>query len=538
MQISSAVKAGRLIDNAAVTPSPPGQNFRVHVSKISRESGIFFAGSIFTTAAGYFFRIFLARRLGAEALGVYALGMTIVGFLGIFAALGLPQAAVRFVAAYNATGRLDALRKFLRRCSLLIVSANLALGFAIVIKGRWIASIYHTPSLGPYLLLFCAIMLLGSINAFLGQTLAGYKDVSRRTVITNFIGTPLNMALAFALIAAGAGLRGYIVAQMWSAAAVLVLLTVAVWRSSPAGSDLMVDRAALVPSKIASFSAATMSMELLGFLLSQGDKVMIGIFLNARELGVYAVAGALVAFVPVVLQAINQIFAPTIADLHATGQITLLSRLFQRLAKWTFACTFPGACILVIFSRNFMALFGPDFQSGWPILAIGTIGQLINCAVGSVGFMLLMSGHERKLLKVQIGAAAFVMAANWFMIPRWGITGAALATALANAFTNLWCLYEVKKNLGLVPFTRSYGRLVLPCLLTILALISVRRLDATFAFSIPALAGSVALAYSIFGLVSFLVSLDEDDRMVTSAIAARVRKLFRMQLQEEVLRSA
>ena len=537
MQTSSAVKAGRPIDNAAVA-FPPGESFRAHVSKISRESGIFFAGSIFTTAAGYFFRIFLARKLGAEALGVYALGMTIVGFLGIFAALGLPQAAVRFVAAFNAKGSLQALRKFLGGSSLLIVTANLVLGFAIVINRGWIVSIYHTPSLRPYLLLFCVIMLLGSMNAFLGQTLAGYKDVSRRTVITNFIGTPLNMVLAIALIAAGAGLRGYIIAQVWSAAAVLVLLTIAVWRSFGARRKLMVDHAALLPREIASFSAATMSMELLGFLLSQGDKVMIGIFLNARELGVYAVAGALVGFVPVVLQAINQIFAPTIADLHATGQIALLSRLFQRLAKWTFACTFPGACVLIIFSRNFMALFGSDFQAGWPIVVIGTIGQLINCAVGSVGFILLMSGHERKVLKVQIGVAAFVMAANYVLIPRWGITGAALAAALANAFTNLWCLYEVKINLGLVPFTRSYGRLTLPCLVTILALLSVRRLDPTFTFSIPLLAGSVALAYLIFGLMSFLVASDEDDRMVTSAIAGRVRKLFRMQLQEEVLRSA
>ncbi len=82
---------------------------------ISRHSAVFFAGTIFTAAAGYLFKIYLARVLGAEALGIYALGMTIVGLLGIFNALGLPYSAVRFVAAYSATGKFDLLRGFLVR---------------------------------------------------------------------------------------------------------------------------------------------------------------------------------------------------------------------------------------------------------------------------------------------------------------------------------------------------------------------------------------------------------------------------------------
>ena len=38
------------------------------------------------------------------------------------------------------------------------------------------------------------------------------------------------------------------------------------------------------------------------------------------DVGIYAVAATLVAFVPIVLQSVNQIFSPTIADLHARGR--------------------------------------------------------------------------------------------------------------------------------------------------------------------------------------------------------------------------
>src|SRR6476661_689073 len=94
--------------------------FRQQMGHISRHSSVFFAGTIFTAAAGYLFKVYLARVLGASALGIYTLGMTIVGFLSVFNALGLPKAAVRFVATYRGKGQLDLLRGFLVR-SLLIL---------------------------------------------------------------------------------------------------------------------------------------------------------------------------------------------------------------------------------------------------------------------------------------------------------------------------------------------------------------------------------------------------------------------------------
>jgi Polysaccharide biosynthesis protein len=73
------------------------------MGRISRQSGIVFAGTIFTAVFGYAFKVYLARTLGAEALGVYALGMTIISFLAIINVLGLPEAAERFVALYTAS---------------------------------------------------------------------------------------------------------------------------------------------------------------------------------------------------------------------------------------------------------------------------------------------------------------------------------------------------------------------------------------------------------------------------------------------------
>src|SRR3989475_4574867 len=126
--------------NTVARPQPAmleSQKFRQHMGEISRQSTVFVAGTMFTTAAAYFFKIYLARVLGAEALGIYALGMTIVGLLGIFNALGLPYSAVRFVAAYAATARFELLRGFLARSVSLLLFFNLLLGGALLLVGPW-----------------------------------------------------------------------------------------------------------------------------------------------------------------------------------------------------------------------------------------------------------------------------------------------------------------------------------------------------------------------------------------------------------------
>jgi O-antigen/teichoic acid export membrane protein len=510
-----------------VKPGPSGtQNFQRQMGHISRQSGVFFVGTIFTAVAGYLFKVYLARVLGAEALGIYALGMTIVGFLGIFNALGLPQSAVRFVAAYTATAKLDLLRGFLGRSMIVLLASNLLLGGLVVLLGPWVAvHIYHTPALSAYLGLFALIMMLGALTSFLGQVLAGYKDVARRTVITNFVGSPATMIFTLAMIAWGLGLRGYVLAQVVSAVVVLVLLVVAVWRITPQSARSF---SGLPPyeREVISFSAAVFGVSFLEFSMAQADKVLIGFYLDARELGIYATAAALVTFVPIVLQSVNQIFSPTIADLYIRGQHALLGRIFQTLTKWILGLTLPLAAVMIIFAPPLMRVFGPDFERGWPILVIGTLGQLVNCSVGSVGYLLLMSGNQYRLLRIQAVTACVMVVLSLELIPRWGITGAAVGAAVTNAVSNVWYLTEVRRTLGLSPYSRSYLRLLLPLSGCLMVLFVLKAKLGAFRPEWVVITAGLVLAYAAFIGLALEVGLDADDQLIVRAVWSRVRGIL------------
>jgi len=498
-------------------------SFRQQMGHISRHSAVFFLGTIFTAATGYLFKIYLARVLGAVALGVYALGMTIVGLLGIFNALGLPYSAVRFVASYTATARFDLLRGFLARSIFLLLVFNLLLGGVVLLAGPWVAlHLYHTPALSRYLGLFALIMIFGALTGFLGQVLTGYKDVARRTVITNFIGSPLTMIFTLGLVGAGLSLWGYIIAQVASAFVVTVLLVIAVWKLTPKMARAFSGSFVPIEREVISFSAVVFAMDSLGFVMSQADKILIGFYLDTRELGIYAMAAALVAFVPAVLQSVNQIFSPTIADLHARGQRELLGRLFQTLTKWILGLTLPLGCLIIIFARDLMRIFGPEFETGWPILVIGTLGQLINCGVGSVGYLLLMSGQQRRLIRIQAIMAGVMVGLSFLLIPKLGLAGAALSAALTNAVSNVWYLREVWSKLGLSPYNRSYFRLLLPLAGNLCVLLLLRFALSAILPQWMVLAIGLSLAYLVFVLAALAVGLDDDDRLIARALWSRL----------------
>lgn len=503
----------------------PSLEFRHHMGRVSRQSAVFFLGSIFSASAGYVFKLYLARTLGAEGLGVYALGMTLAGFLGIFSALGLPQSAVRFVAAYRATGQMERLRAYLVRSLVALMAGCVALGAILVWSGAWISGhLYRSTALSPYLGWFALILFTTTCSSFLGQVLAGYKDVTRRTVVANFIGSPLMMGLTVLLISLGLGLPGYLAAQVASALVVSGLLLFSVWRLTPrvplSAKPVPMER------EVFSFCASAFAMDFLAFLMGQSDKVLIGYYLTARAVGIYSVAAGLVVFVPIFLQAINQIFAPTIADLHARGEHALLGRMFHTLTKWTMALTLPLALVMMVFARPLMRMFGAEFEAGWPVLVIGALGQLVNCGVGSVGYLLLMAGKQNRLMRIQAGAALVMLGLNLALVPRWGGLGAAVAAALTVAITNLWSLHEVRGGLGLSPFKKSYLALLLPLTASLSLLWLLRAACAGYARPWLVIAAATTIAYAVFLGISLTFGVDEDDRLILRAVRTNLRLAF------------
>ncbi len=497
--------------------------FRSEMGQISRHSGVFFIGTMFTAVVGYFFRIYLARVLGPESLGVYALGMTVVGLLGVVGGLGLSWAAARFVSVYRAQCKSKESWSLFSYGGLALLLMNGCLGAAMIAARKQIAAFYHSSALGDSIFYFAVLLLTGALGNFFGQILNGHKEVARRTVLSSFVTGPVTMLLTIAFLARRPGLHEYLSAQTFGAVFGVLLMGWAGWSLTRKQGAFALTSPSVLSRAIISFSLATFAMDLLGFVTGQIDKVLLGNILGAREVGVYATAATFVAFIPILLQSVNQIFAPAIAELHTQGRHEVLERLFQTLTKWVLGLTLPLAFILIVCARPVMRIFGPDFESGWTVLTIGTLGQVVNCASGSVGYLLLMSGNERRLIRVQVGMAVVMVVLTLSLVPYWGMTGAAFSAAAVNVGVNVWGLYEVKASLRMTPYNATYWRL-LPALL-VMGVVSIMILKVCrgWRFEWAGIGLGLLGAYVAFVAVALLTGLDSDDKSVVAAVWYRLK---------------
>jgi O-antigen/teichoic acid export membrane protein len=184
--------------------------------------------------------------------------------------------------------------------------------------------------------------------------------------------------------------------------------------------------------------------------------------------------------------------------------------------------------VTIVFSRVLMRIFGHDFEAGWVILVIGAAGQMVNCATGSVGYLLLMSGNEKRLVTIQLVMAVVTVTLCLLFVPPWGVAGAAIAAAVGNAGANALCLWEVKRKLGLFPYNRTYWSFALPSAITLAATIGLRIGLRSVNANIAVVVLSTAITYALFLGAVLLSGLDADDRLVAYAVRSRLSNFFQV----------
>lgn len=109
----------------------------------------------------------------------------------------------------------------------------------------------------------------------------------------------------------------------------------------------------------------------------------------------------------------------------------------------------------MIFADDTMSIFGKDFSSLGNILRIMAAGRYVNVLTGSVGSLLIMTGHEREQRLAVLISAVMSVILSLILIPLLGLLGAAISYAIALAAQNLLSVYFVKKRLGFWMFCLS-----------------------------------------------------------------------------------
>jgi len=404
------------------------------------------------TGIGFGVAVILARVLGPEGYGVYAFVLSLIMLLAIPAQVGLPQLVVRETAKAQASDQWSLIRGLWRWSNLFVALFSVLMvtigALALWLGGEWLGeSRWQTLAVG---LALVPLIALANVR---GAVLRGLRRVVLGQLPESILRPGLLLAMVLvtawwwnggALTPAGVmGLHGIAAFTAFLiGAAMLLRARPEALRSGPTPEyQTRYWRQAAMPL------AMLAGMQLIN---AHTDIIMLGIIHSDEEVGVYRVVVQVAMLVVFGLQAVNQVLQPYFARLHARGELERLQRLVTYSARLIMLLAVPPVLVMLAFGGPLLEfLFGAEYRLGTIALAILALGQLANAAMGSVGMLLTMTGHERDTVRGVAIAAVLNVVLNLVLIPPFDIEGAAVATAATLLVWNLVLRYYVHLRLNL-----------------------------------------------------------------------------------------
>ena len=196
----------------------------------------------------------------------------------------------------------------------------------------------------------------------------------------------------------------------------------------------------IMPSLV-KFSLPLFVSDVFAYLLVWTDTLVIGYFMSAVDVGIYNVAAPTAMLVYVIPTTIKTMFYPVMSERFATGNYT---RFFKRMGDWVLFLSLPVAAFLVLFAEEFLLLFfGSEFVGGSLVLIIICLAYFVYSLFMTSHIMLYVMKKTKLVLFNTVLSVVLNIVLNIVMIPKYGIVGAALATAIALMVRALLIFVEV-----------------------------------------------------------------------------------------------
>ncbi|RJQ18384.1 MAG: flippase [Nitrospiraceae bacterium] len=492
---------------------------REHLSKIAKNAGISGIGEIVFNIIGYATSIVITRSVGASVYGVFSLANIIVWVAQIFSSAGMSEGVLRFVAFYKGRDDMPRMKGSLIFGSRVSLVLSLFFMVGLYCTADLMADrLFHDPDVAfsvKVLIISLPFLTLGELWLRAIQSL---QAVKYQVYIQKFYQPIIKIAVLTILFFAGLKLVGLLIASVVSVFFGFVLALLYLTRLYPFHRG--VPKPVYEKREMIHFSLPLSMTQLLGVMTFYIDSLMLGYFKTTTEVGVYTVVTRLAILIILPLTAVNTIFAPMISEFYSKQQMNRLAALFKTATKWIFVLSFPVFLVLVLFAEPIMGIFGTGFVIGSIALIILACGELVNAGVGSVGYMLMMTGRAKIVMLNSIVFCILNIVLNYLLIPPHGIIGAAIATGTSLAIVNIMRVIEVYVLLNIQPFKLNYLKPLLSGLISCFLVYFVR--DYFKASSLIAVVVQIFFFLALYGIFMFLSKLDEDDEYILNLIYTKV----------------
>jgi O-antigen/teichoic acid export membrane protein len=450
------------------TPGPASRidalQQREDLVALARGGTLNVVGMVVNAVVAFALSVIVARALGASGAGSFFVALAFFTIIGVVAQFGADTGVVRSIARHQALGQPEWTHAVLKAGLWPATALGMGLGVALFVLAPEVARVIAEDRISEtttYLRIVAPCLPLATASGVVLAATRGFGAMLPFVAIERIGRSLLRLVLVVIVVAVGLGAAALMV--VWVVPIAVGLVAAALWlwaifeREAPAAS-LQDDRrpeARRVAREFWSFSsvrglAATFRVGILWL-----DVVLVGALGSAHDAGIYATATRVVAAGSIVLQAVLLVIGPQISGLVARSEWGRAQSIYQVSTTWLTTLSFPLYLSVAAFAPLVLGIFGEEFTAGATALTILSLAMLIDMATGPVTTVLLMAGKSAWNLYNMATTLAVNIGLNVLLIPPFGLTGAAIAWAVALVVQNLVPLVQIWTGLGLHPFSGS-----------------------------------------------------------------------------------
>lgn len=384
----------------------------------------------FRMGAGAAVNVLVMRTVGVEGFGVFAYITTLVGLLGFLATMGMdrllkrelaraPESAPRWVGAGLAAS-----------AGLAVVSAVAVLGWAFGVDGR------------PLVVTGAGLAALAlGLQAMASIPTSYFHAIGRMSLATrpSALGRATLVVTAAGLLAAGFDLRAVFVAQVLDGLVTLVAVGW-VWGRLP---NLGAPTVALPDVRRLLADSVPFGLNaLFGSIYLTSSVVLLALFSSETEAGLFRAAVLLLTLFPIVAETLSNGLYPRMA--RHLGDPAAARRDLEFAARVLLALSVPAAVGGVLLAEPLMVLMGgaPYAAAALPFAILAPVLPL-RFLNNATGMTLTALDHQGARTRGVMLAAVLNVAANVYVLPRYGAAGAAATTLATEALLAGWLQLHV-----------------------------------------------------------------------------------------------
>jgi O-antigen/teichoic acid export membrane protein len=405
-------------------------------------------GFAVASIVSFFLSPFIVRHLGNSGYGVWALTMSLTGYLGLLD-LGVRGAVTRYVAKFHTQGAHANTSK--------VVSSALAIFLAAGAAAIILSTSIAVPALRyvkiPTAFQFAArvVIVLTGVSiavSLVSGVFGGIVAALQRQELSNAIEILGALCRTIAIISVlyhGKGLISIAIIQLSAGVFTGIAYIVVAVRLYP---EFRIDFGECDKEHlklIISFSVYAFLIQISTSLIFYTDSVVIAIFLPVSAVTFFAIAGNLTSYSRSLLSGITTAVTPMASALEAKGHTGDLNRVLLKGTRYATMVFLPIGISFLIRGSAFIGLWmGRSYAAlSGEVLSVLTVALLFSVGNGVAGSMTLGISRHKGIVPIVLAEGLCNLVLSITLIRHYGIVGVALGTTIPNLAVNIifWPLY-------------------------------------------------------------------------------------------------